>query len=227
VRADSRIDLREVDPSGAVAEAADRAGLTRGGLLGGAALAAGAALGLGAASATAQRPPSDADILDFALQLEYLQAAFYSEAERRKALGAQQMMAAKTIGAVERAHVAALVDALGSKASKPAFFDFRGTTEDDDAFVRTAVAFEDFSAAAYQGALTRLRAPEFVAAAASIHTVESRHAAWIRFLEGVQPASVPIDAPISAGEAQRLVDETGFARPRPRTTGRRRPRFTG
>jgi hypothetical protein len=227
VRADSRIDLREVDPSGAVAEAADRAGLTRGGLLGGAALAAGAALGLGAASATAQRPPSDADILDFALQLEYLQAAFYSEAERRKALGAQQMMAAKTIGAVERAHVAALVDALGSKASKPAFFDFRGTTEDDDAFVRTAVAFEDFSAAAYQGALTRLRAPEFVAAAASIHTVESRHAAWIRFLEGVQPSSVPIDAPISAGEAQRLVDETGFARPRPRTTGRRRPRFTG
>ncbi len=224
---DPAVDLSAIDPAGAVAEAADRAGVTRGGLMGSAALAAGMALGLGAGPLAAQGPPDDTAILNFALSLEYLQAAFYSEAERRRAIGATSMEAARTIGAVERAHVRALLDALGAAAAKEPYFDFRGTTEDDEAFVRTAVAFEDFSAAAYQGALTKLQTPALISAAASIHTVEARHAAWIRYLEGVQPASVPIDAPISAREAQRLVDETGFVRPRPRTTGRRAPRFTG
>ena len=41
-------DLREIDPAGAAAEAADRAGVTRGAFMGSAALAAGMALGLGA-----------------------------------------------------------------------------------------------------------------------------------------------------------------------------------
>lgn len=219
-------DLRGIDPSGVVAEAAERAGFSRGAFLGGAAAAA-AAFGLGAAPLGAQGASKDTAILNFALSLEILQAAFYTEAEARKALGATQMKAARTIGAVERAHVAALRKALGTRARKGMYFDFRGTTEDDDAFIRTAVAFEDFSAAAYQGALTALERPALIAAAASIHTVESRHAAWIRYLQGVQPASVPIDQPISSREAQRLVDKTGFVRPRPRTTGRRAPNFTG
>ena len=107
------------------------------------------------------------------------------------------------------------------------YFDFGGTTENDDAFIRTAVAFEDFSAAAYQGALSALETPALISAAASIHTVEARHAAWIRYLKGVRPASVPIDEAISSDEAQRLVNKTGFVRPRPRTTGRRAPNFTG
>jgi Ferritin-like domain len=224
----ARLDLGGIDPSGAVAEAADRAGgLSRGAFIGRAGLVAGAAVGLAAAPAGAQAGADDAAILNFALSLEYLQAAFYSEAERRRALGSESAKAARTIGAVERAHVAALRDALGRKAMKRPFFDFRGTTEDDEVFIRTAVAFEDFSAAAYQGALTRLTARELVAAAASIHTVESRHAAWIRFLQGVQPASRPIDAAISAREAQQLVAQTRFVRPRPRTAARGAPRFTG
>jgi hypothetical protein len=226
VSVDRDLDLRGIDPSGAVAGAAERAGFTRGAFLGGAALAA-AALGVGTAPLGAQGGSKDTAILNFALSLEVLQAAFYSEAEARKALGATQMKAARTIGAVERAHVTALRQALGEKALKGLYFDFRGTTENDDAFIRTAVAFEDFSAAAYQGALSALQRPALIAAAASIHTVEARHAAWIRFLKGVQPASVPIDAAISAREAQRLVDQTGFVRPRPRMTGSRAPNFTG
>lgn len=223
---DHDLHLRGIDPSGAVAEAADRAGFSRGAFLGGAALAA-AALGVGAASLGAQGRSKDTAILNFALSLEILQAAFYSEAEARKALGATQMKAARTIGAVERAHVTALRQALGDKALKGLYFDFRGTTENDDAFIRTAVAFEDFSAAAYQGALSALEQPALIAAAASIHTVEARHAAWIRYLQRVRPASVPIDEAISSREAQRLVNSTGFVRPRPRTTGRGAPNFTG
>ncbi|CAN0356639.1 unnamed protein product, partial [Phaeothamnion confervicola] len=217
-----------LDPSGSIAEAAFRAGsLSRRALLvtavgGGASLAL-APLGASGKGARAQ----DTAILNFALTLEYLQAAFYSEAERRKALTGDNAGAAKLIGAIERAHVAALVGLLGRDAGPSPFFDFQGTTEDDDKFVKTSVGFEDFSAAAYQGALTQLNAPALVSGAASIHTVEARHAAWLRFLQGLQPATRGLDDPIDAVEATRLVKSTGFIRPRARTETSSAPPFAG
>ena len=56
------------------------------------------------------------DVLNYALVLEYLQAAFYTEAERSKALKGRPAEAAKVVGAVERAHVKAFRDLLGKKA---------------------------------------------------------------------------------------------------------------
>ena len=73
------------------------------------------------------------------------------------------------------------------RASAP-FYDFRGTTEDPDSFLRTAVAFEDLAAAAYKGQAPLIDAPNVLAAAIAIHSVEARHAAWIRFLAGATPA---------------------------------------
>ena len=57
----------------------------------------------------------DADILNYALALEYLQAAFYTEAERRGALRGGLAEQARVVGAHERAHVTALQDELGSE----------------------------------------------------------------------------------------------------------------
>ena len=219
------IDLDAIDPSGAIAEAAQR--VSRRAFLAGAAGAAAVAAGLPAATFAKDSRQADIDILNYALTLEYLQAAFYTEAERLKALDAVGSEAATKIGAVERAHVTALQRALGPAATHGPLFDFRGATEDDDVFLRTAVAFEDLGTAAYKEQLTRITTPAYISAAASIHTVEARHAAWIRYIAGAQPAVAALDDPIADAEARRLVAGTGFTRPRPVTTSQSAPPFTG
>jgi hypothetical protein len=166
-------------------------------------------------------------ILNFALVLEYLQAAFYTEAERTGALSGVAARASAQIGAVERAHVTALSDALGAKAVARPSFDFQGTTADGDAFLRTAVAFEDLGTAAYKGQLPELRSKDYLAAALSIHSVEARHAAWIRYLAAKPPAASAFDEPVSRAQAEEIVASTGFVVSAPATATDRRPSFTG
>jgi hypothetical protein len=219
-----RLDRLDVD--GALAEACD--GLTRAGFI----VAAGAALaGLAAARpavAEAAIPRSDQDVLNYALVLEYLQAAFYTEAERRRALRTKlAKQTTRVLGAVERAHVRALQDALGSAAVKRPSFDFGGVTEDEDAFIKTAVAFEDLGTAAYKGQAYRIDSDALLAAAVAIHSVEARHAAWIRYLAGAPPASSALDEPKSMPEVRRIVASTGFIVGSPSTQSQEEPRFTG
>jgi hypothetical protein len=224
-----KLSLGELDPAGAIGEAHDRAErvsrreLVRTAAVGGTAALAALAL---PSKATALSK-GDIDILNYALVLEYLQASFYTEAQRRGALRGEARKAARVVGAVERAHVKALRGVLGRRAVKRPFFNFRGTTEDSDAFIRTAVAFEDLGTAAYKGQAPKIASPQVLAAAISIHSVEARHAAWIRFLAGVQPAGDALDEPKSKAETLELVRSTRFIVSRPRIEGRRRPRFTG
>jgi hypothetical protein len=218
------IDAERLDPAGAVADAADAC--SRRGFM---ALAGAGALALGipVAASAKDAAANDTAILNFALVLEYLQAAFYTEAERLNALTGHAAATARQLGAVERAHATALQQALGDAADARPFFDFQGATEDDDLFVQTAVAFEDLGAAAYKNQLTRISTPGYLSAAASIHSVEARHAAWIRYVAGVAPAVDALDDPISDADARALVARTGFVRPRPATVARRAPAFTG
>jgi hypothetical protein len=224
-----QLDVDTLDRDGALREAA--AGVpkeTRKDFLvatlgGGATLAA-----LTLAEPARAQSKSDVAILNYALTLEYLQAAFYTEAERRNALRTRlARQTTRVLGSVERAHVSALRDALGAAAVKPPSFDFRGTTEDEDAFIKTAVAFEDLGTAAYKGQAHRLESPQLLAAAVSIHSVEARHAAWIRYLAGAPPASSALDEPKSMQETQRLVASTGFIVETPSTQSQEEPRFTG
>jgi ferritin-like protein len=223
------LDIDAIDRQGALRET--EAGLPRdtrrdfllATLGGGAALTA-----LAFAKPARAQSASDVAILNYALTLEYLQAAFYTEAERRNAL--RTRLARETtqvLGAVERAHVEALQNALGSAAVKRPSFDFRGTTEDEDAFIKTAVAFEDLGTAAYKGQAHRLESPQLLAAAVSIHSVEARHAAWIRYLAGAPPATSALDEPKSMAETRRLVASTGFIVRSPSTQSQEEPRFTG
>jgi Ferritin-like domain len=210
-----------VDAVGALHDGTSRAGFLRGALLGSGALLAAFAAPASAAGAKAR----DVSILNFALTLEELQAAFYTEVERNKVLHGALKKQADTVGAVERAHVRAFRSALGRAAVKRPHFDFGGATEGADAFRKTAVAFEDLAVAAYKGQAPRLTSRAYLASALAIHSVEARHAAWIRRLAGKSPVAGPFDEPLSRPAVTRIVASTHFIMS---TTSRRRgPKFTG
>ena len=221
--------LTAADRDGALAETRARAETaSRRRLLGMAAAGAGAlALTRAAGARGARLAASDVDILNYALVLEYLQASFYTEAERSGALTGKTAQAARVVGATERAHVKAFLQLLESQAVKRPTFNFEGTTEQQRSFLKTAVALEDLAVAAYKGQAPKLRSNAVLAAAVGIHSVEARHAAWMRELFGITPAVNAFDKPASRKSVDRLVASTHFISATPRMKGRDKPGFTG
>jgi len=222
--------LHAVDVDAAIAEASHqrRLALSRRGLLAAAAAGAGAlVLGRSEARAASGLSANDIGILNYALVLEYLQASFYTEAERSGALSGKTAQAATVVGATERAHVKAFQKLLGSKAVKRPLFDFQGVTEAQQAFLKTAVAFEDLAVAAYKGQAPKLRSSAVLAAAVGIHSVEARHAAWMRELFGVTPAVNAFDKPATKQSVDRIVSSTHFIVAHPKMKARSKPQYTG
>ena len=224
------LSLEAVDQDGAIAEAVDaltgdtRAGFFRKAVIGGSAFAA----ALEAPALAKQGlPKKDTKILQFDLTLEYLQAAMYTEAQRLRALPPRTLDWAKVVGANERGHVRAIRGLLGRDAVKSPRFNFRGVTEDNRAFTETAVAFEDLTAALLKTQALQVQSRGVLAALVSLHSVEARHAAWIRHIAGVVPARDAFDKPTSKAKVVKLVDSTRFVVSAPKTSGRRRPKYTG
>ena len=224
------IDLVALDVDGALQEAA-AALPTRTqflGRLGRATLLGGLGLGLAPRLASAGTSAGDQAILNFALTLEYLQAAFYTEAQQVGALHGALAEQARIVGSHERAHVRAFQEVLGSAARPQPGFDFHGVTDHAGSFRATAVAFEDLAVGAYKNQLPLIQSPEYLSTAVSIHSVEARHAAWIRSLAGVVPAPNAFDEPLSDRQTVRLVDSTHFITLRVSDTSTDRdPAFTG
>jgi hypothetical protein len=152
----------------------------RGAVAGGTLIAGGVAIGglpgiaLGKPSAS-----QDVDILNFALLLEYLESEFYVQAVANNALQPKVLEFARTVRDHELAHVEFLAKALGSKAIGKPTFDFGDTVKDNWKFLATATVLEDTGVTAYDGQGTRLTRTT-LAAAATIVSVEARHAAWVR-----------------------------------------------
>lgn len=223
--------LAEIDVDGALQETA--AAVTRSDFLRrGATAAAAAAAGTFAVEATADaavaQTANDIAILRFDQVLEYLQAGLYTEAERLGALKPETLAWSRVVGAHERAHLQAIKLLLGEHAVKSPGFNYAGVTSDERAFIKTAVAFEDLTAALLKWQAPRLDSREIVAAAVSLHSVETRHAAWIRHLVGLQPATTPFDKPASQHKMAQLIDSTHFlVSRRPITSSRKKPRYTG
>jgi Ferritin-like domain len=223
--------LAEIDVDGALREAA--AAVTRGDFLrGSATAAAAAATGFFATASIADgavaQTANDIAILRFDQVLEYLQAGLYTEAERLGALKPETLAWARVVGAHERAHLKAIKNLLGSKAVKNPGFNYGSVTSDEKSFIKTAVAFEDLTAALLKWQAPRLDSREIVAAAVSLHSVETRHAAWIRHLVGLQPATTPFDKPASQQKMEQLINSTHFVvKRRTKTSAKKSPRFTG
>ena len=151
----------------------------------------------------------DAEILNFALLLEHVQAGLYADALRRKALSGELREFAEIVGAHERAHIAFIRKALGDKARKPPKLDFGEDTSTAEAFTDVAVKLEDLGVAAYNAQAPNLTKGA-LAAAARIVSVEARHASWIRAIAGVNPAPDAAEPPVSAKRVAATLKGSGY-----------------
>lgn len=133
-----------------------------------------------------------ADVLNFALTLEYLEAEFYNRglADPNFLTGEARTTFAQ-IAKHENAHVALLKGALGGAAISKPNFDFTAkgafptVFSSYPTFMTLAQAFEDTGVRAYKGqAANLMSAPDVLTVALQIHSVEAMHAAKVRYLSG-------------------------------------------
>ena len=186
------------------------------------ALAAGAAAGPGVRAAFAQAGGGDTDILNFALTLELLEARFYEEGlQRVRGLRSEYREVATEIRDNESEHVEVLSLLIGQLGATPVTepqFDFGDAFASESGFLEVAQRLEDTGVAAYNGQGTRLTKAT-LAVAATVVSVEARHAAWIRHIAGkpdysggraTYPAPSPYDPALTKRAVEQVVASTGF-----------------
>ena len=189
--------------------------LTRGAVLRAGAVATGGAaagvlIGGGLPGRAAQSDAAkDAEILNFALQLERMQAAFYADALKRGKLTGELREYATVVGGHEQEHVKFLESALAGAAKPAQKYDFGEDTSSPEAFQVAAQRMEDLSAQAYNAAAPGL-STKALRAAAKIASVEARHAAWIRDLAGENPAPDAAEPVTTAAKVASAVQQTGY-----------------
>jgi hypothetical protein len=161
--------------------------------------------GLGTPSAAAAEVTSvapttggDVDILNYALNLEYLESDFYATGLRAGLLSGRELELVTPIGDHEKQHVAAVTSTLkalgATPMAKPKITYPAGSFATRDWFLKTASMLEELGVKAYHGQVPLIKNADILGAAASIAGVESRHAAVIASLMGGQPFPAPIEA---------------------------------
>jgi hypothetical protein len=161
---------------------------------------------------------TDVDILNFALNLEYLEAEFYTVATTGRriedvgigvsgvgtlggtiggsvvAMDNRTMQVARDIANEEQMHVKLLRSALGSAAiAKPAInLAALGIGfANTNEFLTLARAFEDVGVTAYNGAAPLISSRAILASAAGIALTEAQHAGVLRYLVYDRGIAVP------------------------------------
>ena len=228
----NQLSLEQIDVDGTVRNAAEDAGavgrrdvLRRGALIGAGAVGATTLFGSFLSPAEAaivkgkRSPGNDIAVLKYALTLEHLESAFYLQAlQNIRFTDPNLEFFARVTGAHEKNHVDTLVSILGRKAIKPPVFDFGNAVRDEKTFAATAQVLEDTGVAAYAGQGGNLLQRNVIIAALSIHSVEARHAAWIRLLNGggapgsgdKSPAPAAFDTALTEAQVLAAVGDTGF-----------------
>lgn len=231
------LNLDKIDVDGTVRQTAEDAGLTtdrrsllRTGAIAGATIGAGTLFGPMLAGAQAAIVPgrrsasNDIAVLKYALTLEYLEAEFYEQAVNNITFKDPKLrFFARVVADHEQDHVDTLRTVLGRKKIQSPRFDFGDAVKDEAKFAATAQVLEDTGVAAYAGQGGNLSERRVIIAALSIHSVEARHAAWIRFLNGgfapaaagspeaaKAPAPNAFDAALTESDVLTAVGATGF-----------------
>ena len=136
-------------------------------------------------SETAQFGKGDLGILNYALTLEYLETAFYSDVVKSGLFKGAELQTICKFGSEEAQHVAALTAAVKQMGGKPApepktEFPLKSAKS----ALELAGTVENLGAAAYLGQAANIKSPEVLASALAIHSVEGRHASALNTLLG-------------------------------------------
>jgi hypothetical protein len=234
------LTIDQLDPSGDIRTLADDAGawdpvgtrrdmLRRAGLAGAGVAAGGTLLGafMSPFEAAAQSGKinwvkrrsagNDVKIGNYALTLEYLEAAFYRQAVANGGLTDPDVQRfARRVRDHEVAHVKALKQVLGNAAVKAPRVDFGSAVTDQATFLEVSAAIEPVGTAAYAGAGPWIKSLPILRAALSIHSVEANHAAWVAALRkykfGAKPSPSPraFNPAYSRKRTLKIVADTGF-----------------
>ncbi|WP_440763354.1 ferritin-like domain-containing protein [Natronorubrum sp. DTA7] len=167
---------------------------------------------------------NDIEILNYARTLELLEAEFYTQGlqniddatlqQQFEELGPIQDRVVDRLQVVrdhEVTHADVLgqtVEMLGGEPVASPEFDFGTAVEQPDEFVATGALLEDVGVSAYAGAAPSIENADLVPPALSIHSVEARHASFLRELNGEIGFPVAFDQPRSRSEVLELA--SGF-----------------
>ncbi|AFO56200.1 MULTISPECIES: ferritin-like domain-containing protein [Natrinema] len=166
---------------------------------------------------------NDFEIINYALTLEYLEAEFYTRGiqniddaaleQQFEGWGPIQERVADRLRVVrdhERTHVEVLeqsLETLGGDPIERPTFDFGTAVQESAEFIATAATLEDIGVSAYAGAAPFLDMAELVPPALSIHSVEARHASFLRELNGESGFPMAFDQPRSRSEVLELAGD--------------------
>ena len=172
----------------------------------------------------------DVEILNFARTLEFLEARFYEEAldniddddlldmdvvnhvddhvdadvdEVGEKIAGYLRDEIETIQEHEEIHAEVLgttIEDLGGDPVDEPEFDFGETVEEPKKFIETAALLEDTGVAAYAGAAPAIENADLIPPALSIHSVEARHASFLRTVGLETGFPNAFDYPLSRSE---------------------------
>jgi rubrerythrin len=152
----------------------------------------------------------DLEVLNYALTLEHLEAAFYTQVNGAGVLTGDAAKYLKVIGDHETAHVSALTDAISKAGGTPvkarASYDFSplGDLSTQEGVLQVAMALEGTGVKAYDGAASEISDKSILGVAGQIVQVEARHAGLVRTL--VDPSKSPAPHFEDTATPQQILD---------------------
>lgn len=147
--------------------------------------------------------PTDIQILNFALTLEHLENAFYTQGLQKYTqqdfLNADLPTWARgrwnEIAQHESTHVSFLESVIGDQAVQPCTYSFPDT--DPMTFVTTSFMLETVGVSAYSGAAQFLSNSDYITSSGAILAVEARQSAWINSaVLNANPWNTAFDTPL-------------------------------
>ena len=152
----------------------------------------------------AQFGEGDVGIVNYALTLEYLEAAFYADVIKSGLFKGKDLALIKEIGKNEQEHVTALTAAVKQAGAQPAPKPkTKFPLDSADSVLELAATVENLGAAAYLGQAAAIKDKAILASALAIHSVEGRHAAALNVLTGKPATDTAFAEP---ADAQTVLD---------------------
>jgi len=169
---------------------------------------------------------TDVDVLNFALTLEHLEAAYYSEfldeySEREvETSGPARVLTGdgndrytvyqkiQTVRDHEEAHVEALtqtIEDLGGEPVEPLNYEF--PYDSIEAFVALSATIEAVGVSAYAGAAPLIENDDLIPPALSVHSVEARHTSYFNVLNTTSPFPNAFDPARSMDEVLEIASQ--------------------